>query len=188
MASITKTASGNWKAIIRRKGWPVAIKTFRTKRDADDWARSTEDEIVRGMFIRRTSPEQLTVGEALDRYLAEVSPTKRPSSRQCDERKAKIVRKHLGLYSLAVLTPTLVAKYRDKRLAAGMANNSVRLELALLGHLYTTAIREWGIGLAMNPVANTRKPSAGNGRNRRLPPDVNCSGRSATTILAGAWR
>lgn len=52
-----------------------------------------------------------------------------------------------------------------------MANNTVRLELALLSHLFTVAIQEWRIGLAYNPVANIRKPSAGAGRNRRLAKD-----------------
>ncbi|MEN8762762.1 MAG: hypothetical protein ABF290_10025 [Thiogranum sp.] len=46
MAAIAKTASNTWKAIIRKRGWPTTIKTFHTKRDAEDWARSTEDEMV----------------------------------------------------------------------------------------------------------------------------------------------
>lgn len=51
------------------------------------------------------------------------------------------------------------------------AANTVRLELALLGHLFTVAIQEWCIGLTYNPVANIRKPSPGEGRNRRLSGD-----------------
>jgi integrase len=34
--------------------------------------------------------------------------------------------------------------------------------------LFTVAIQEWRIGLAYNPVANIRKPSPGEGRDRRL--------------------
>ena len=30
-------------------------KTFRTKRDAQDWARQAEDEMVRGVFVNRAS-------------------------------------------------------------------------------------------------------------------------------------
>jgi hypothetical protein len=41
VATITKTPSNTWKAVVRKRGWPVTIKTFRTKRDAADWARST---------------------------------------------------------------------------------------------------------------------------------------------------
>jgi hypothetical protein len=49
MATITKTPSATWKSVIRKRGWPVTIKTFRTRRDAEDWARRTEDEMVRGV-------------------------------------------------------------------------------------------------------------------------------------------
>jgi hypothetical protein len=50
------------------------------------------------------------------------------------------------------------------------SNNAVRLELALLSHLLTVAIKEWGIRLPFNPVANIRQPAPGAGRNRRLTP------------------
>lgn len=51
MATIVKTPSGTWKAVIRKAGWPTTIKTFRLKKDANDWSRRTEDEMVRGLFI-----------------------------------------------------------------------------------------------------------------------------------------
>lgn len=74
----------------------------------------------------------------------------------------------LGSYALVALTPDVIAEYRDKRLAAGKAPDTVRLELALLSHLFTTAIRERRLGLLYNPVMNVRKPSVSAGRNRRL--------------------
>ena len=54
------------------------------------------------------------------------------------------------------------------RLSEGMSTSSVRLELALLSHLYTIAIKEWGMGLVVNPVSNIRKPKPAKGRDRRL--------------------
>jgi hypothetical protein len=59
MATFTKTPAGTWKAMIRMKGWPTTSKTFRTKRDAEDWSRRTEDEMVRGVFIQRSASECL---------------------------------------------------------------------------------------------------------------------------------
>lgn len=168
MATTTKTPSGTWKAIIRKVGWPTTSKTFRTKRDADDWARRTEDEMVRGVFIQRAASERLTLDDALDRYLKEVSPTKSAFTQRGEACKAKQLKAKLGKYSLAAITPDLVADYRDKRLEEGKKPNTVRLELALLGHLFTVSIQEWRTGLAYNPVANIRKPSPGQGRDRRL--------------------
>jgi hypothetical protein len=64
MATIVKTSSGTWKALIRKTGWPATAKTFRTKRDAEDWARRTEDEMVRGVYIQRAPAERMTVEAA----------------------------------------------------------------------------------------------------------------------------
>lgn len=171
MPTIAKTKSGTWKALVRKNGWPTTIKTFRVKRDAEDWARRVEDEMVRGAFIRRAPSERMTVDDALTRYLAEVTPTKKASTQAGEAGKAKPLRRALGRYALAAVTADLVANYRDNRLAAGKANNTVRLELALLGHMLTIAMKEWRVGLTYNPVHTIRKPSPGCGRNRRLVQD-----------------
>ena len=179
MATIVKTESGTWKAVIRKQGWPTTAKTFRVKRDAEDWARTTEDEMVRGVYIRRAPADRMTVEAALNRYLEDVTPTKRPMSQKSDKTRSKPLIKHLGKYSLAALSPEIVAKYRDMRLAGedrkdkdgnpvSRAPDTVRLDLALLGHMYTVAIKEWGIGLPSSPVLNIRRPTPGPGRNRRL--------------------
>lgn len=166
MATIVKTPSGTWKAVIRKTGWPTTSKTFRTKRDADDWSRRTEDEMVRGVFIQRAPAERMTLEAALTRYLREVTPTKRESTRISEHKKAQPLLRHLGKYSLAALNADIVAQYRDMRLAGDpdendklvpRSNNTVRLELALLSHMFTIAIKEWGMGLPFNPVANIRR-------------------------------
>jgi integrase len=186
MATIVKTPSGTWKAVIRKNGWPTVAKTFRVKRDAQDWARRTEDEMVRGVHIQRTASERLNFSAALDRYLAEVTPTKKAATQRAEVLKAKPLREFFGDYALAAIGVDLVARYRDLRLstnskriskASGKPNTlrspTVRLELALLGHLFTTAIKEWRIGLVQNPVHNIRKPAAGEGRDRRLSAEEN---------------
>jgi integrase len=171
VATITKTPSKTWKAIVRKRGWPTTIKTFRTKRDAEDWARSTEDEMVRGVYIDRSNAIQLLLKKALDRYVQEVSATKKPSTHAAEKHKVKALKNALGDYSLAALNPGLIAQYRDGRLAAGKSADTVRLELSLLSHLFTIAIKEWRLGLVYNPVMNIRKPPPGQGRNRRLSAD-----------------
>jgi integrase len=170
MATIVKTQSGTWKALIRKNGWPTTSKTFRTKRDAEDWARRTEDEMVRGVYISRSPSEKLTFATALLRYLAEVTVTKKPTTQRSENKTAKHLNAFFGKYSLAAVSSELVATYRDKRLGEGKSNNTVRIELALLSHLFTIAIQEWGLGLTYNPIANIRKPSPGEGRDRRLSP------------------
>jgi integrase len=176
MATLVKTPSGTWKAVIRKNGWPTVSKTFRTKRDAEDWSRRTEDEMVRGVYIQRSGSERMTLESALKRYLSDVTPTKKPTTQRGEISKAKKLIEHLGKYSLAALSAEIIAGFRDKRLSesghkGNLSNNTVRLELALLSHLFTVAIQEWGVGLTFNPVLNIRKPSPGEGRDRRLSPD-----------------
>ena len=178
MATLTKTPSGTWKAVIRLKGWPTTSKTFRTQRDSIDWARRTEDEMVRGVYIQRSQSEKLILEKALERYLKEISPTKAITTQDSDITRSKPLISALGKYSLAAISTDLVASYRDQRLATisektrnPISASSVRLELALLSHLFTTAIREWNLGLTYNPVLNIRKPAPAPGRNRRLTQD-----------------
>ena len=71
MATIVKTPAGKWKAVIRKHGWPTASKTFRVQKDALTWARRTEDEMERGVYIDRSHSERLTFDKALSRYTYE---------------------------------------------------------------------------------------------------------------------
>nr|WP_233175884.1 site-specific integrase [Dyella sp. ASV24] len=137
--------------------------------------------MVRGVFIERAPSERMTFGAALDRYLAEVTPTKKESTQRAERLKAASLRLYFGKYSLAAINTDLVARYRDHRLGEGKKPNTVRLELALAGHLFTTAIREWRIGVVHNPVANIRKPSVGEGRDRRLSKEEEKRLRKAVT-------
>ncbi len=171
MATLVKTDAGTWKAIIRKQEWPITSKTFRTKRDATDWARSAEDEMVRGVYISRAGAERLTVKEAVQKYLKEVTPTKKPTTQRSENITAEHLIDFLGKYSMAALSNDLVASYRDHRITLGKSNNTVRIELAMLSNLFTVAIQEWGLGLTHNPVAAIRKPSPGKGHDRRLSAD-----------------
>ncbi len=127
--------------------------------------------MVRGVYIDRADASQLLLKHALDRYLREVISTKKPSTYAAEQHKIKALKAELGNNSLAALNPNLITHYRDQRLAAGKSADTVRLELALLSHLFTIAIKEWQLGLVYNPVMNIRKSPAGQGRNRRLSAD-----------------
>ena len=122
MATITRNSAGNWKAIVRKTGWPTTVKTFRTKRDAQDWARRVEDEIVRGVYIQRGPADRTTLKAALQRYLDEVTPTKKLATQETERKRAVPLLERLGRYGLAGITPDIVARYRDKRLAEGKSN------------------------------------------------------------------
>ena len=166
MATFQKR-SGNWRAIVTKKGFPRITRTFDTKSEAEVWAATIESEIGRGVFVSRKEAENTTLSEALDRYLLEISVLKK--SHRTEKLYAGTWKKAFGPRSLASITSTDIAKYRDARLKE-VSENMVRLELALLSHLFTIAIKEWGMTGLVNPVMQIRKPKLPSGRDRRLSP------------------
>ncbi|MDA8153619.1 MAG: site-specific integrase [Acidithiobacillus sp.] len=158
-----------WQAQIKRKGFPLVVKTFRTKTEATQWATITESEMMRGVFIQRSDAERTTLAEVLSRYVDEVLPGKR--SRQPVQSVAGIVSKHLGRYSLAALSPAVLAKYRDDRLRTGLSGQTVLHELSLISRVLNLAMKEWGIAMAANPVLQIKMPEASTSRDRRLVDD-----------------
>jgi integrase len=170
------------------QGWPQAIKTFRLKKDAENWATNTEDEMIRGVYIKRAAPHRFTVADAVVRYLKEVTPKKADSTQGPEKRRAETVKSALGKYAMAAVTPDIVRSFMDRRHSGAdrkdrkgnlilkdgkpipRANDTVRLELAFLGDLFQVAIDEWKTGLPYNPVKSVRRPK-GVERVRRLSPD-----------------
>ncbi len=168
MASIYKRGPYQWQALIRRKGFETQAKVFNTKAEAESWANVTESEMVRGVFVSRKEAERTTLSEALDRYLQEVSSKKKGVYQE--SRRIENLKKHkLGKRFLASIQGKDIVEYRDERLK-NVSQASVRLELALLSHLFNTAIREWGMNGILNPVAQIRLPKKATCRDRRLFP------------------
>ena len=168
MASITCRGDYQYQAIVRRKGYKSQTKTFETRADAEKWARDVESKMDKGRFQDRREIESTTLSEALERYLISVTPTKK--GHVAERNRIKQLQRHpIGLRSLDSLCSRDFAEYRDARLGE-VSGNSVRLELALLSHLYTIAIKEWSMPL-VHELRNVRKPKAGEGRERRLGDD-----------------
>ena len=159
-----------WQAQIKRKGFPIQVKTFRTKSEATHWATITESEMMRGVFVQRSESERITLAEVLSRYVTEELPKKR--SRQQVQSAAGIVSKHLGAYSLAALSPAVLAQYRDARLSTGLSGQTVLHELLLISRVLNLAIKEWGIPIAHgNPCLQIKLPAQSPSRDRRLVDD-----------------
>lgn len=156
-----------WRAEIRRRGRKPIYRTFDTRRLAEQWARRIESEIDAGAFMDRSEAERTSLGEGLTRYLAEIVPTKANPEKEIW--RVKRWQGHpLAHRMLASLRGVDFARYRDQRRADGRAENTIRLELQLVSHLFETARKEWGMEGLMNPLKNIRKPGSGTARDRRL--------------------
>lgn len=164
MASYRKREA-KWQARVTRKGFPAETKTFSTKQAAERWATHVESDMDRGGYTSRTEAERTTLSEVLDRYMAEVSPTKRGGKDEIIRLKA-LQRHRIAQLSMAALTPKAVAEYRDQRLGTCAASTVIR-DLAALSSIINHCRKEWGIAIP-NPVSLIRKPTAPSGRNRIL--------------------
>ncbi|WP_459867546.1 hypothetical protein [Endothiovibrio diazotrophicus] len=86
------------------------------------------------MSVSRSEAEQTTLGEALKRYLREVTPAKKGA----DQGKRKIrlwQNRKLALRPLASIRGADLAEFRDQRLADGRSPYTVNHDLNLISHL-----------------------------------------------------
>jgi integrase len=158
-----------WTIEVRRKGFKPIARTFDKKADGEKWAADVEAKMLAGRYVDTREAESLTLAEALERYGREVTPSKKGAKIEL-LRLCRWQRSALAGKSLAALRSSDLAAWRDKRLAEGQKPNTVRLDLALISHLYTIAAKEWGLPVD-NPCAKIRKPSAGQGREVRMSAD-----------------
>lgn len=166
MATLRQRASGYWQAIIRRKGTPDQSRTFPTKREAEAWGSTIESEIARGVFVSRSEAENTPFAVVAERYTKEVLPTKR--SGKGDTYRLRQVTEHFGKHSLASITSSMIAAYRDERLKT-LAPQTVVHEINLISRVMKACAMDWGINLPMGiPTALVRKPRVANARERRL--------------------
>ena len=151
---------------VRKRGFPPVSKQYDRLADAERFAVATLKAMDDGTWVDRSEVDATTLKEALGRYEREVTPGKKGASREKSV-IARLSRHKIAKKAVSRVRSSDVASYRDERLAEGLAGNTVRLELALLGHLFTIGIKEWDWPLA-NPVRSVRMPKVAAGRDRRL--------------------
>ena len=182
MATFRKRAD-KWQARVQRSGQSSLAKSFNTKADAVKWARHTESQLDLGTLAPKAAMPPLM--RIVDRYLAEVSPTKKGSKQELN-RGRQIARTALGLMQLDKITSEVVSKYCDGRLRE-VSNNTVRLELAFISVVFEQCAKEWSYKV-VNPVKQIRIPKPGKPRQRRLRPGEEeallaaCAASSATYL------
>ena len=178
MANI-RNRNGRWQAQVRRQGSDTLTKTFPTRREALAWARSQEHQIDGGRAIVRPKATKATLGDLLDRYRSNITPTKKSAEVE-GYRIGKMLRHPLSKLPATKVTTSDIVRYRDDRLAE-VSSETVRQDLVLLGPLFDVARREWGYSIMCNPVDDVTKPAPAKPRTRRLTyPDL----RSLVEALA----
>lgn len=165
MATI-RQRNNRWQCIVKRKGYPLLSNTFELRKDAEKWGRQQERLLDTGEWHDRSTAEQTTLGNLLDRYLEEVTPRKR-GARTEPSRIKVMKRSFIANLSVATITGPIVSRWRNERLLE-VSGSTVCRDMTLLSHVFSVAMREWDINIPINPMTLVRKPSAGRPRDRIL--------------------
>lgn len=154
MANIDKRGE-KWRAEVcinyRRQS-----KTFKTKREAVQWANEKEqDGISEGHTLRQALEEYKPIAESHKGGASELS-------------RINAMLEHMDCIDskLEFLSPAMLTTYREKRLKM-VAPVSVRRELIILGAMFRLAVDEWG-WLKESPLKTVRKPVASPARRRGI--------------------
>jgi integrase len=168
----TSQGEVHYRVLVRIKGFPAQSATFKRRTDAKLWAIRTESDIREGRHFPARNRQRNTLGDLLDRYLAEVID-RRPAGAWRPLNVLAFWRRELGDCSLLEVTPARIAACRDKLMSESSrrgtprsANTAIRY-LAVLSHAYSVAVREWG-WVEASPVARVSRPKAPRGRVRFL--------------------
>ena len=177
MANIEKRISGgatSYRVKVRLKGFPPQSATFERLTDAKKWAQHTESAIREGRHFKTTEAKRHTLAELVDRYCREVLPSKKSKIDQAQQ--LGWWKTEIGRFTLADVSPSLLAEYRDKlgreitvrkkpRSPASVVRYMAALSLA-----FTVAVKEWG-WLEDSPMRKVTKPRESRGRVRFLSDD-----------------
>ncbi len=169
-----KTQAGKiqYRVKVRLKGFPPQTSTHARLTDAKRWAQDTESAIREGRHFKTVESKKHTLGELIDRYIRDVLPQKEKSQKK---QTAQLLwwKEQLGSYSLAEMTPALVAEKRDE-LFRGITYRGTQRSgatvvryLSALSHAFTVAIKEWG-WIEDSPMRKVTKLKESRGRVRFL--------------------
>jgi len=147
MAYIGKFREG-WRAQIQRDG-VRASKTFKTKRLAQAWVIEQE--------AKETLSKQMSLQEAVDRYVNEVSVHKRGAVETESRRLAAMV-EFFGNVPLNSITPDDIGKWRTERLKT-VTGSTILRDSGLYRNMFRVAMNEWRV-IKSNPYTGVRLPKA----------------------------
>lgn len=153
---------------LRKRGLDPIYETasFATEKEAKKWLEKTKAKFALGLLSTKTEAKRTTFFEAVERYKAEILPSKR-GHLQDGYKLNTILKTFPSNKFLSDISPADISTYKNNRLK-NASGTTVAHELALISHVFNIAIKEWGFVELLNPVAKIKKPQFNRSRDRRL--------------------
>lgn len=177
MANIRKrkgVRGTKYQVQVRLAGVDPQTKTFDTRDEAIAWGRAMEGQVQRRRA--RGNRGGHTLADAIARYLLEVLPQKKESTRKATAGLLRWWYDNHGDRGLDEITPPFITKLRAALAANGssrypwikkLAPATVNRHIAALSHVLTVASREWE-WIPDNPARRVAKLREPQGRVRFL--------------------
>jgi integrase len=159
VASIIQVGT-KWRALIRRKGFKSACKTFAKKSQAEAWARRVEADMDEGRGPSDVETSALTVGDCIIKYRELRDSSLRPISLYANEHYIlNRLTAELGHLVVARMVPEDLVGYARMRRDDGVNGWTTNTEVSKLGTVLRFAAAAYGVTLpdvvrAARPLLN----------------------------------
>jgi len=151
--SLYKRKNGTWRALVTIEGRRLS-KSFKTKREAQEWLRQLLDEIDYGLTFNSA---QVTLEEFMEEWLVSVEPTVRFNTHK---QYCQITRQHilpvLGELKLRELKPGQIQQLYNQMVRKGFSARTVQLVHSVLHRSLVHAVK-LGV-ITRNPDDATTPP------------------------------
>jgi len=160
----TRDGKLTYRVRIRRRGQQPIIATFPTRKEALDYGRVVEADIITGRYFPHKKQPHL-LSELIDRFLCVVMPRKSEETQQTHMAPLNFWRDRLGHKSLNDIRRADVISCRDE--LHDRAPATICKYLSLLSGVLNYGMRELG-WIDTNVVSTVSKPPLPPGRTRYL--------------------
>ena len=157
----TRTATDGtprYTAEVRLKGYPAQTATFKRKTDATKWIQNTESAIREGRHFKTTESKKHTLGDAIERYIVDIAPTKfKPNELRIRIPILNWWKLQIGYCLLSDLSVKDFAACRDTLITQGgtrgapLAAATIKRHFLAITHLLKICQLEWH-WLEQNPL------------------------------------
>lgn len=153
MASVIKVGT-QWRAQVRRKGFPTETRTFPTKGLATSWAATTESNMLAMKHQDVRIISKMTVADLIKRYTEEIGSVKRFGKNKKAVLAALSVQ--IGETLLPALTVDVLTRHVRDRQKTGAGGVTIAVDLSYLSGVLKVAKNLWSLPVDPTVTAAAR--------------------------------
>ena len=164
---IHKNGSVAFQATDRTPHFPSLSKTFATRKAAREWLAAIHGERRRGLSYDPRQNACMSLGEAIQKYTAVVTPATNGARQELSVAK-RWQCNPLAARPIGEILPFEFDEYVAARLKTGTSASTVLKELSFVSEVYRFVRKKLRMYAVANPIFDVDKPTAAPPRTRRL--------------------